>query len=262
MSRLAQYLNRSSKLLRDSTSRMLRMSGADEPSRAPLTLFNLNSREDLQQFATGCDVDIGGLSTVHFDLDESSVLPGPNQTEVRRPTARFSGEMSLGVRSGLQGKIRGGYAGFRSKPRPTLFGEITNDVSNHQFLAMRLRVAGHPRTRNSYYVNIQTDGPITTDLWQHRLFFHRDDGGWEDIFIPFSDFVLTNVGEVSPEQIKMFRERVRTVGISMLGGNNGVSGPYELGVDSFRAVNHEDMPLAAIPKVEPSKGTQWERHPV
>lgn len=53
----------------------------------------------------------------------------------------------------------------------------------HKFLALRVRAAGHPRTRNSYYVNIQTDGPITTDLWQHRLYFRRDDGGWEDIYV-------------------------------------------------------------------------------
>ncbi|KAI0926258.1 hypothetical protein AcV5_008763 [Taiwanofungus camphoratus] len=268
MSRFAQYINRSSKLFRDSTSRILRMQGADEPSRAPITLWTFHSREDVQQFATGCDADVGGLSTVHLDLDESSVLStaagekSTNTGDVRRPTGKFWGSMNLGVRSGLEGKVRGGYAGFRSKPRPTLFGEVTDDVSNHRFLALRLRAAGHPRTRNSYYVNIQTDGPITTDLWQHRLFFGREDGGWEDIFIPFDSFVLTNAGEVSQHQITMFRERVRTIGISLLGGNSGVAGPYELGLDSIRAVNDEDVPSAAAPKKEASDGTQWARQPV
>ena len=64
-----------------------------------------------------------------------------------------------------------------------MFGELTEDVSNHEYLALRVRALGHPRTRNSYFVNLQTDGPITTDLWQHRLFFRRDDGAWEDIFV-------------------------------------------------------------------------------
>ena len=59
---------------------------------------------------------------------------------------------------------------------------MVEDVSNHRYLALRLRVRGHERTRNSYYVNIQTDGPIVTDLWQHRLFFQRE-GVWEDIFV-------------------------------------------------------------------------------
>ena len=31
-----------------------------------------------------------------------------------------------------------------------------------------------------------------------------------------------------------------TVGISLLGRNSGIEGPYKLGVDSMRAVNEED----------------------
>jgi len=56
-------------------------------------------------------------------------------------------------------------------------------VSNHRFLALRVRAAGHPRTRASYFVNVQTEGPTNDDLWQHRLYFARDDGGWEDVFV-------------------------------------------------------------------------------
>ena len=187
-------------LLNDET--VLRMSGADMPDRTPMTLFTYNNKFDVSQIATGCAADVGGTSTVHFDLDESTATEDQSKDRLAplRPTARFWGTMSLGVRSQYQGKIRGGYAGFRNKvretldrisgrltkpnqPRPTLFGEILDDVSNHAYLALRLRAKGHPRTRNSYYVNIQTDGPITTDLWQHRLFFHREDGKWEDIFV-------------------------------------------------------------------------------
>ena len=39
----------------------------------------------------------------------------------------------------------------------------------------------------------------------------------------------------------MYSERARTIGISLLGGNTGVEGPYELGIDSIRAVNVEDV---------------------
>ena len=45
------------------------------------------------------------------------------------------------------------------------------------------------------------------------------------------------------DQIEMFRERVRTIGISLLGGNNGIEGAYELEIDSIRAVNEEDVTL-------------------
>ncbi|OAX43115.1 complex I intermediate-associated protein CIA30 [Rhizopogon vinicolor AM-OR11-026] len=251
LSNWTTYLGRSTKLLRDSSVKILRMEGADAPSRAPLTLFRMNSQQDIDQFATGCDADIGGTSTVHLELDTS---PERNKGGESPATGRFWGDMRLQVKPELQGRIRGGYAGFRSKPRPTLFGEMVDDVSNHQFLAMRLRLGGDPRMRNSYFVNLQTDGPITTDLWQHRLYFQRNDGGWEDVFIPFENFILTNTGELVQHQIEMMRERIRTVGISLLGGNSGVSGSYDLGIDSIRAVNEEDVTRPPVIEKDPSHG--------
>ena len=96
------------------------MSGADDPSRAPITLFDFNTREDIKQFATGCDADVGGTSTVNFALDESTASPSTSNEKlgsIGRPTAKFWGDMRLGVRHGLEGRIRGGYAGVRSKAR-------------------------------------------------------------------------------------------------------------------------------------------------
>ena len=60
---------------------------------------------------------------------------------------------------------------------------MLEDVSGYDYLALHLRVAGDPRTHNSYFVNIQTDGPISTDLWQHRLYFRRQDNTWENVFV-------------------------------------------------------------------------------
>ena len=71
-----------------------------------------------------------------------------------------------------------------------------DDVSNHRYLALRLRLGGDTRARNSYFVNLQTDGPITTDLWQHRLYFRRSDGGWEDLFV--SHTPLSPLSPASP----------------------------------------------------------------
>ncbi|KAK2460924.1 hypothetical protein APHAL10511_007394 [Amanita phalloides] len=232
------YLNRSSQVLRDSAVRVLRMQGAEEPSRLPRTIFTFNSHDDIRQFAKGCDADIGGTSTVHLDLDES---PKNNASIGKTASGVFWGDMRLGVRTDLEGKIRGGYAGFRNKARPTLFGDLLEDVSNHRYLALRLRLSGDPSTHNSYFVNIQTDGAISTDLWQHRLYFQRHDNVWEDIFIPFNNFVRTNSGEVSEDQIKMYKEKVRSIGISLLGGNSGSAGKYELGIESMRIVNGEDV---------------------
>lgn len=47
---------------------------------------------------------------------------------------------------------------------------------------------------------------------------------------------------MSAEQIEMYRERVRSIGISLLGGNSGAAGHYELGIDSISIVNDEDIP--------------------
>jgi NADH dehydrogenase [ubiquinone] 1 alpha subcomplex assembly factor 1 len=125
---------------------------------------------------------------------------------------------------------------------PFFFVQRADSVfSLHEYLALRVRGGGDPRTRDSYYINIQTDGPISTDLWQHRLYLRRTDGGWEDLVVPFAAFRLTNSGELVDAPIKMGREAVRSIGISLLGGNSGVQGEYELGVDSIRVVNEADL---------------------
>jgi hypothetical protein len=59
--------------------------------------------------------------------------------------------------------------------------------------------------------------------------------------IPFDGFVMTKAGTINTQPVSMLRERVRSVGVSLLGGNSGVEGPYELGIDEIRAVNDEDV---------------------
>lgn len=59
--------------------------------------------------------------------------------------------------------------------------------------------------------------------------------------IPFSSFLLTNSGSMVSASVSMFKRRVRSVGVSLLGGNSGIEGTYELGIDSFRAVNRQDV---------------------
>jgi len=140
---------------------------------------------------------------------------------------------------------------------------MTEDVSQHQFLTLRLRLGGDSATHNAYFCNIQTDGSFETDLWQHRLFFKRRDGGWEDIYvglnafsptllftsslpslfnqIPFTSFVRTNSGELYEDQIEIDKERIRSVGISLLCGMSGVAGRYELGIDSIGITNEEHI---------------------
>ncbi|KAG8745126.1 hypothetical protein FRC10_008737 [Ceratobasidium sp. 414] len=213
----AQALNRTAQLLRDNTVKIIRMEGVN-PNTASRTLFSFRTPDDLRQYAVGSDADIGGNSSAHLEHHPDGY-------------ARFWGDMRLDVKSGLEGKLRPGYAGFRNK--------IYDDLSLHKYLALRVRAAGDPPTRNSYFVNIQTDGPIQTDLWQHRLYFEKD-GEWEDIMIPISNFVLTNQGDLVQHQVRMMNEKIRTIGISILGGKSRTQGRYELGVQSIRAVNESE----------------------
>lgn len=91
------------------TDIVLRMDGTNPPNRAAMTLWSFNKKEDLEKYSIGVDSDIGGTSTARLDF-----VPNPNDPN-GKGTARFWGDMRLGVRSDLRGKIRGGYAGFRSK---------------------------------------------------------------------------------------------------------------------------------------------------
>jgi NADH dehydrogenase [ubiquinone] 1 alpha subcomplex assembly factor 1 len=88
------------------------MKGADSPTLTSRTLYSFNTPADIKQFAIGCDGDIGGLSTVHFDLDER---PEINKSIGKAATGMFWGDMRTQVKPGMEKRIRGGYAGFRNK---------------------------------------------------------------------------------------------------------------------------------------------------
>jgi len=123
-----------------------------------------------------------------------------------------------------------------------------------------VRAGGDPRTHNSYFVNLQIEEPFeSTDLWQHRLFFQRHDNQWEDVFvsalsillsflltraqIPFSSFIRTNMGQVTEARGDMGTQ-IRSIGVSILGGHSYIAGKYELGIDSIRLVNEDEVSSA------------------
>ncbi|KAJ7284658.1 NADH:ubiquinone oxidoreductase complex I intermediate-associated protein 30, partial [Mycena rebaudengoi] len=213
------------------------MEGAKPPNRAPRTLFSFNTPAEIAEVATGCDADVGGLSTVNFDLDTTS------ETEsVGRPTGKFHGHMRLDVRPEMVGRINSGYAGFKTKTRSSLFGKITDNVDFHDYLALRVRAAGNPVLHSSYFVNVQTlDTMSQITVWQHRLQFQREDNDWETVFLPFDRFQPFTRDETSSYADLIDRERILSVGISVLGGHNNASGPYELGLDSVWVTNKEDI---------------------
>ncbi|KAF0396321.1 CIA30-domain-containing protein [Gigaspora margarita] len=181
-------------------------------------LLSLNSQEDLKKWAIGCDKDIGGYSNASLELTPEG-------------KAKFSGNISLELPKNNSRIEKSGYAAIKSKSRgSTLFGTPCWDTTLYRYLSIRAK-----GDNKKYLVNIQTDGPVISDLFQHRLFL-RKPGEWETIMIPFTDFILTNHGVIQEPQIEMYRERVRTIGISLL----MQPGPFCLELDWIKMINTDE----------------------
>jgi NADH dehydrogenase [ubiquinone] 1 alpha subcomplex assembly factor 1 len=121
------------------------------------------------EFATGSDIDIGGLSTCQLTaVPSSSTLPNPPPSPGAESSSAssssshiaFHGHMSLQVPPQYAGRIRTGYASFRNRSRPTLFGEEVWDLSMHSHIKVVVGYRGWEGWRNRWMCNIQTDGPI------------------------------------------------------------------------------------------------------
>lgn len=193
----------------------------------PMLQFKHQSEDDipgcLNDWIVGCDADIGGKSEAHLEITAEG-------------KGRFHGNISSHVPDHLEVKIPG-YAGFKSKCEGQGYYDIELwDTLPFRYLALRVRGSDgkddSPPPRR-FTVNIQTDGYIPSDLFQHRLFL-KTPGKWETILIPFHDFVLTNDGNVESHQIELFRERVKTIGISLIDNRTG---PFQLEIDWIKAIN-------------------------
>jgi len=209
-------------LARDNVAAVLRMNPVYHNS-GNKELFAFRTPADLAQYVVGSDADIGGYSTAKLELDPVG-------------HAKFWGELRTDVKPELRGKMKSGYAGFRNKKRPSLFGEVTDDLSEYKYLTLQIRAKGDPMTHKEFYVNIQTDGPIESDLWQHRLHFEGD-GEWEEVKVPISNFFLTNSGDIVNTKMIMMAEQIRTVGVSLLGGKALLGGRFQLEIESIGATN-------------------------
>ena len=107
---------------------------------------------------------------------------------------------------------------FRTKDQKEswLSGNSYWDWSNYSSLVLRVK-----GDRRKYLVNIQTNTPLVTDLFQHRLFLNHP-GEWETVVIPLNDFVMTNWGVIQ-DGSEINKSEVKTVGIGLLDKQYG---PY------------------------------------
>ncbi|KAJ0326187.1 hypothetical protein COL5a_007010 [Colletotrichum fioriniae] len=184
------------------------------------------------------DQEIGGFSHSALDwVSSSSSATATTTSPQSTPTtsaghARFHGTISTDLPKNDPKIQRTGFAAWRTPDqKPTLFGKAVWDIDPYSYLAMRVKSDGR-----SYFINLQTDSVVPTDLHQHRLFAKRP-GEWETVFVKWNEFVRTNHGFVIEPQTEMLRSKVTTVGVGL---TDRVPGPFELCIERIWATNDVD----------------------
>lgn len=209
----------------------LKLEGLQSPTKPfPLILF------DSQDAITRCkrmgDKDIGGFSSTNLDFHAAS------STEPAH--ARFHGNISVELPKDQPHVQRTGYAGWRTLDRGfTIFGKSLWDVDAYAYLAIHFKSDGR-----KYFVNVQTESIVPTDIHQHRLYSNTP-GEWETILIKWNEFVRTNHGQVVEPQREMLTQKVRTIGTALI---DRIPGPYDLSISKVWATNlgEDDDILASV----------------
>lgn len=142
---------------------------------------------------------------------------------------RFHGSISTELPPDNIELHRSGYAAWRTKDRKfTLFGNSYWDLDGYAYLALRIKSDGR-----RYFVNVQTDSVVHTDIHQHRL-YARKPGEWETVLIKWNDFVRTNHGTVVEPQSEIMRSAVKSIGIGL---TDRKPGPFDISIERIWAAN-------------------------
>ncbi|KAI1472562.1 CIA30-domain-containing protein, partial [Daldinia caldariorum] len=207
----------------------LKLEGIKGPS-GPLPLHDFHKPESLEECKVMSDVDIGGFSKAALDWIPASSSEGDNNNNNAHGYARFHGSISTALPPHRPEVQRSGYAAWRTLDRPpTIFGRALWNIDMYTYLGLRIKSDGR-----SYFVNVQTDSLVPTDLHQHRLFAKRP-GEWETVLIKWNDFVRTNHGFVVEPQTEMLRQKVKSIGVGL---TDRVPGPFELCIERIWATNN------------------------
>lgn len=200
-------------------------------AHTPYELHSFRSPTSVQDCKVMSDVEIGGFSKSNLDWVPSPprssgvALPSPSSPGY----ARFHGTISTQLPKDRPDIQRTGYAAFRTRDRPpTIFGRSLINIDPYVYLALRVKSDGR-----SYFVNVQTESVVPTDLHQHRLFVKKP-GEWETVLIRWNDFVRTNLGFVVEPQTEMMRQKVKSIGVGL---TDRIPGPFELCIERMWATN-------------------------
>lgn len=187
-----------------------------------------NISNPLEPLLVRSDQELGGYSTANLDI-----VPAEDGSSGPPQFGRFHGNLSLDLPPSRPDVVQSGYAMFRTRDlKPTLRNPLQSEFMNWERCdKLMLRVRGD---RRKYFINIQAETPLVTDLFQHRLFL-KNPGQWETVLVPLSDFILTNWGVIQQQQ-EMDLSHIRTVGIGLIDKQYG---PFSLDVDWIRVISND-----------------------
>lgn len=216
----------------------VKMEGIHVPQK-PFPLIKFDDLGSIERCKVMSDKDMGGFSKASLIFQEGraheentrelGLITDGNENQDEPAHALFTGSISTELPPNKPDIQRSGYAAWRTRDRGvSLFGKLLWDIDPYSYLALRIKSDGR-----KYFVNIQTESIVPTDLHQHLLPTYTP-GQWETVIIPFHAFVRTNHGMVVEPQKEMMRQKVRSVGIGLI---DRVTGPFELKVADVYATN-------------------------
>jgi NADH dehydrogenase [ubiquinone] 1 alpha subcomplex assembly factor 1 len=216
-----------------SHSPAINLEGLSVPTK-PYPILDFADPDTETWMKTMSDASVGGFSTARL-----TQMPADPSTTPETPAhILFHGNISTKLPANRPEVQRTGYAAWRNMDRGrSLFGHLWWNVDPYVYLALRVKSDGR-----KYFVNIQTDSIVETDIHQHRLYTKRhkgaggadDPGSWETVLIKLIEFVRTNHGVVTEPQSEMLRQKVKSVGIGLI---DRTPGDFSIGIGAIWATN-------------------------
>ncbi|KAL3420179.1 complex I intermediate-associated protein 30 [Phlyctema vagabunda] len=195
----------------------------------PYVLKSFHDEESTKSCKVICDSNVGGFSQARLDWIAPLTGSKPSGSTNLRGHVRFHGKISIELPANKPQVLRTGYAAWRTLDRgSTIFGTPVWDIDPYAYLALRVKSDGR-----KYFINVQTDSIVPTDLHQHRL-YARNPGEWETVLIRWDEFVRTNHGIVVEPQRELLRQKVRTVGVGLI---DRIPGEFDLSIERIWATN-------------------------
>ncbi|KAI5806880.1 complex I intermediate-associated protein 30-domain-containing protein [Geopyxis carbonaria] len=220
------FVKRNLEQMSIAANRVLSVGGLNSPV-SDLELISFRDSSTTQGLKVFTDQGIGGFSQAQ--MDSVHLPPSTLDSDAPAQYARFHGTISIELPTNQPNVERSGFAAWRTQdPQWTLLGRAVFNCEAHAFLALRIKSDG-----SKYYVNLQSDSMVTSDLFQHRLFTKKP-GQWETVYLPFTDFVKMHMGGVMKRQERIPQNNLTTVGLGLI---DRIPGPFELCIEAIWATN-------------------------